>query len=768
MKAKLVFYVLLVLFMYVGCQESPTESGADNTPPEIVMTNPQADENEVSIKTDIEIEFDEQISESTFFSIIDTSSNEVKVSTKINGKTLEVILSDSLNYSIKYTASVKATDLSGNEMEEMYSWKFTTLQKEKDDDEEDTSPPEVVNTIPENNDEEVSLSINLQVEFDERISDEVVFVLEDDSGNKFEGNGEVDWNLFTFIPSDELNHSSIYNVSIKASDLSGNEMEEMYSWSFETETKDESPPEVENFSPQDNSTSISVGVEPFITFNEDVDSQNSSIFMEDNLGNNNVDGDVNFNNKEISFIPKENLDYSTNYVVKVEASDLLGNKMSYSWSFETEQNPDNISPEVVSTTPEDNFVGASLYSIEIKMSEVIDASSVSSDNVWVKNDEGENLSYDVVVENEVIKLTLIETAYNSEIKPSSEYFAHVSGIKDLAGNVMQGSYEWSFFNKLWRVFYKSSNEVAGAVSGQDAVYFSGIFWKESNFIGFYIAKYNHEGKLEWIEELPGRTDGDFRDRLPTPSLNEALNELYFFTEKDKKVQFNRMNLQSREVITNPISYIEGIEKLSKVILIDDYLYVINGVTLVKLDRNGAKLAEFNFAGSGASSLTSNGSDLYVKTKHQNHDTIAKLDGNLDLLGLLNPDNIDNFPDEIRSVSALKGTDKQYIVGLKDDKPVIFVNDESKSEGTVINFGDIYDDVRYVSTVDDVGNVYLSIIRNSHQYLTKISSSGEVWRVGIGDTIPINLQFMSELDFVFISDMFSKNLFIYSSNGEKIN
>ncbi len=220
---------------------SATESNSitlDTTAPTIKLTNPYNNEKDVAVDTIITVTFHEEMDTSAIvqaFTISD-GSNNISGEVSCSGATAQFTPLTSLAYDKNYTATVTtgAKDLSGNNMAEDYSWRFTTP---------DITPPTVISTSPANNTMDVAIDTVITATFSEKIDPSTItrttFTVSD--GNNIDGDVSYDVNTITatFKPSPENLASGktyIATITTDVKDLSGNTIAFPYTWSFKTET----------------------------------------------------------------------------------------------------------------------------------------------------------------------------------------------------------------------------------------------------------------------------------------------------------------------------------------------------------------------------------------------------------------------------------------------------------------------------------------------------------------------------------------------------
>ncbi len=137
------------------------------------------------------------------------------------------------------------------------------------------------------------------------------------------------------------------------------------------------------------------------------------------------------------FTPSSSLSHSSTYTATLSGvSDLVGHAMvPVTWTFTTEA-PDTILPRVLSTSPQDAAPGVAVgAAISARFSEAVDTSNLAT--ALTVNGVSGTVTYASATN------TAIFTP-SAPLTYAATYTATISGIADLTGNVMLGSYTWSF------------------------------------------------------------------------------------------------------------------------------------------------------------------------------------------------------------------------------------------------------------------------------------------------------------------------------------
>ncbi len=279
--------------------------------------------------------------------------------------------------------------------------------------------------------------------------------------------GAVTYSGFTatFKPAADLAASTIYTATITtgAKDLAGNGLASNYVWSFTTgATPDTTPPTVSSTVPLNAATGVAINSAMSATFSEAMDpssilsgtraepdpptipTTNTFILHK---GTTFIPGAITYSGFTATFKPTDNLDSSTVYTATIttDAKDLAGNALAeeYVWSFTTSAALDTTPPMVSATI---NANGATDVPINTKVgatfSEAMNPLTITTTTFTLKHGTtGVSGTVDYSGVNAVF-------TPSSNLAPNTLYTATimggVSGVKDLAGNVMVSNYVWNW------------------------------------------------------------------------------------------------------------------------------------------------------------------------------------------------------------------------------------------------------------------------------------------------------------------------------------
>ena len=262
-----------------------------------------------------------------------------------------------------YIFKVKSKDNEGQEDETPASWTFKV----------DTSPPTVISTKPKHNSINVpaysTVSIIFSFDMDkESVENAIEITPQLAYKTQWKGKKEI-----LLIPQDKWEYDTIYTITIHKGvrRTSGQETQEEYTFSFEIEGKDMTPPTIISTTPK-NSGKIKAGGDITITFSEPMDTLffDRALYTEPWIpyhirweGNDTV----------LRIIPKE---WDTGFyeiVITTYASDKNGNRLeeNYTLAFKI------IPPSITSTFPSNGEKEVPIFTnISLTFSEEMNKTSV--------------------------------------------------------------------------------------------------------------------------------------------------------------------------------------------------------------------------------------------------------------------------------------------------------------------------------------------------------------------------------------------------------
>jgi parallel beta-helix repeat protein len=260
--------------------------------------------------------------------------------------TLQPILP--LAASTTYTATVSATNTSGNPMAAPFSWSFNTASP--------APAPTVTSESPSPNATGVSTAAAVTAVFSASVQPSTIsFVLKDSNGNTVPAQ-PVAYNntthTATLQPISPLAASTTYTATVSATNTSGNPMAAPFSWSFNTASPAPAPT-VTNETPAPGATGVAATASVTTTFSGAMDPTtiNTTTFVLRDASNKIVPATVSYNTATATLQPNAALTAGTTYTATVSgAKDQSGQAMTapFTWSFTT--NPAAPSPPTTAGT----------------------------------------------------------------------------------------------------------------------------------------------------------------------------------------------------------------------------------------------------------------------------------------------------------------------------------------------------------------------------------------------------------------------------------
>ena len=425
--------------------------GPDITAPQVSCTTPSNGAIGVHINTHVGACFSEPMDPATISAesfTLNDGTTSVPGAVSYTGVTATFNPTADLEPDTTYTARIgdTATDLSGNRLEEDYSWTFTTGT------EADTTAPRVSSTSPLNDATDVAFNTLVSATFSEPMDPLTIstasFTLMDGTTSV---PGAVSYTgvTATFNPTANLEPDTTYTARISdtATDLSGNPLDDDYSWTFTTGTEaDTTAPQVSSTIPTDGAINVAPGANMSATFDKEMDplTLTTATFTLLN-GIDPVLGAVTLVGSTATFDPTADLEEGTTYTATITtgAKDLAGNALleNYVWEFTTGAED---APTVELTDPADLEIDVALdATVEATFSEAMDEPTLTTDGTFTLVDP------DLVeVSGELLydPLTLTATfTPDADLLPDTIYTATITtGAENLAGTPLEQDYVWTF------------------------------------------------------------------------------------------------------------------------------------------------------------------------------------------------------------------------------------------------------------------------------------------------------------------------------------
>jgi hypothetical protein len=352
-----------------------------------------------------------------------------------------------------YTATIASLvkDLAGNTLTPAKVWNFTTTAQ-------DLVPPTLAATIPGNGATFVPITSTLSATFSEEIDPFTLtpnFTVASAGGAL---NGLVSYipaiRTAVFTPSAPLANNTTYTATIATGvrDRAGNALAAPEIWSITTIPRETVLPIVPITVPAARATSVQINTPIIAIFSERMDPTtiNAATFTVAGLA-----GSVSYDDATLTatFTPDvQPLDFNTTYKAAITTAvrDLAGNALPLvkSWSFATAL-PDFVPPTVTGTSPADGSINVPVTAvINAAFSEQIEPATIGPASITVTGQSFATTAPFAVTGTVSLSsggLTLPSAIFTpaGPLPFGSVYSARVTGVKDLAGNLMTDKI-WSF------------------------------------------------------------------------------------------------------------------------------------------------------------------------------------------------------------------------------------------------------------------------------------------------------------------------------------
>jgi hypothetical protein len=434
-----------------------TITTVDITAPTIVSHQPPTNFNGVSPAATVTVTFSEPMDAATInattFNLKITNGAAIAGVVTYNAATRTATLTPSAslpnpaNFTATVTTGVK--DVAGNALAAAFSWTFTTR---------DDTPPSITAIVPANGATGVSPTATVQITFSENmdattINATNITLKTTSSGTAVAGTVAYNTNtrIATFTPSAPLAQTAGYTVTVSGvKDAAGNLFVNSFTSTFTT--GDTNAPTVITVVPANGTTGVALNSNVKVTFSEAMDGASintTTITLRNTATSAAVAGTVAYDNatNTATFTPSSNLTSGTNYTLTVStgAKDAAGNPMASAFtSTFTAIVIDTSAPTVASVLPANGTIDVPANSaVQITFSEAMDASTITSSNITLRNTATSALIPAAVTYNTTTHVATLTPS--SALAANTGYTVGVStGVKDAAGNAMASAFSSSF------------------------------------------------------------------------------------------------------------------------------------------------------------------------------------------------------------------------------------------------------------------------------------------------------------------------------------
>jgi hypothetical protein len=350
---------LFCVLVCMGCSSSSGGSGSHvATPLTIASIAPANAVVDVPLDTVLNVTCSQDINPSSTIMTLTRNGLSVDGDVTVSGRTITFVPASTLTPGTTYTATISSgmQDLSGNVLEEDYSWSFTSAGS-GDSGSHVATPLTISSVAPANAVVDVPLDTVLNVTCSQNIKSSTTIMTLTRNGLNVDGHVTISGSTITFVPASTLAPGTTYTATISSGmqDLSGNVLEEDYSWLFTTEGSGGSgshvatPLTISSVAPANASVDVPLDTVLNVTCSGDINSSSAIMTL---TGNGlRVNGDMTISGSTITFVPASTLAPDTTYTATINSGmrDLSGNVLEedYSWSFTTgsiaklENDPEN-------------------------------------------------------------------------------------------------------------------------------------------------------------------------------------------------------------------------------------------------------------------------------------------------------------------------------------------------------------------------------------------------------------------------------------------
>ncbi|MDD5176387.1 MAG: Ig-like domain-containing protein [Sterolibacterium sp.] len=436
-----------------------TGATLDTTPPTVTGTIQTNGQTNVAINTKAGATFSEAMDPLTISNLTYTLKNTATGTAiagvvSYSGVNAVFIPTSNLASSTNYTVTVKggvngAKDLAGNPLASDFVISWTTAAAP------DTTPPTVTGTIPANSATNVAINTSVGTTFSEAMDPLTITnvnITLKNTATSAAVAGIVSYSGVSavFIPTSTLAFSTNYTVTVKGGgsgvkDLAGNPMTSDFVWNLTTgAAPDTTAPTVVGTINANGATNVAVNTKAGATFSEGMDPltiTNANFTLKNTATSAAVAGTLGYAGLNATFIPLDNLAYSTGYTATIKGGasgvkDLAGNPMAsdYVWNWTTGAIPDTTAPTVTSVDPVAFDINVSIYkAIKVTFSEAMDPLTINTAHFTLSG--GISPATGTVVYDMLNKTATFTPQSNLEF--GTMYTVLIStGAKDLAGNAL--------------------------------------------------------------------------------------------------------------------------------------------------------------------------------------------------------------------------------------------------------------------------------------------------------------------------------------------
>lgn len=430
-------YLLKNLKDATGAKMDSEYRGSFRTVDFIKSISPQNGSSDISVFSDIVIEFGERIDPTTLsieieglsFPTPQTSDNKTFTISPSEGSGYGGVNYDSFYNGLKTLTTFNitvssATDIYANSLSSPRNYSFATMAP-------DVLAPFIASSAPSGGSTGIGAESDIVLYFNEKILEPSIsdFEIIDDELNLKTFTilfNSLD-NSVTINPTTTLDYGRTYSVVASGvSDVFGNILSSSSIY-FTTNSM------VSSFYPVQNANNVATNTQIEAVFKGGIDYSAASFTLE--LDGVLVDGNSSFGLAYASFLPAQNLEFSTFYTAKISGiKDLNGNLLPDSeWSFTTRS--DNAAPVIVASSPSD-FQESVLTTAAI--SAQFDEEILESVELTLFDSDGASVEGEITVSGATVEFVPLNA-----LKSNENYTVVLSGVTDYYQN-MSSPIRWTF------------------------------------------------------------------------------------------------------------------------------------------------------------------------------------------------------------------------------------------------------------------------------------------------------------------------------------
>jgi methionine-rich copper-binding protein CopC len=559
----IMFILAAALFLFHGTEHAMAASTLS-----VVNSNSTIYNRTIGIDEDVKVIFNSIVQNGTGFSnitLMDSNNIRIPVTCTIDGQTLSINPTNSLDYGSYYTIIVPYNAVKnevGNTLNEDFTTYVVTVG--------DYIGPRTASTIPVSQAREVETNSTISIKFTEKIKAgheiEKISLIH---GNNIKVPINIGINGDTLIikPLLELDYNTFYYIYIPYSsitDMSGNISSYIQPLYFTTKS---STGELKvNLSiPSKDAKYISINNPIQIFYNERIfgDTGLSSITVKDKSGN--IPINVTINSSMLYIAPKNgfNFAYNTTYTVVIPQGAVKGlsgaaAKSAYTFNFTTEAQMQN--PKIIDASPQNGITDAAVDStIKVTFSENIKQGETIFD-IILKDENNNIIPTDLSINNNILN---IRPKTSLDYNTTYTYTIPYGAVTNSSSVPLKQDYEYKFKTDIERFnpyIYKSfpaNGALNTTVDGSITILFNEEIQKGENFDFITLRDVNYN-ELPIVKELSDKTI----KILPANNLNFGYNTKYILTIPYGAVKDIWKNTFAS---SSSISFTTGYERFSPVI-----------------------------------------------------------------------------------------------------------------------------------------------------------------------------------------------------------